>query len=341
MALTINPALDTTVRSIALPLRDAVDVTIRTSDPKVVCPASVKSANRTTDTVCTINSGVTGPVTISIKGTVDSYGDRTTSVPSYVGYKLLTGLSDFGDLGLKSLSGAFAGAENLSSVPSSIPATVTNIDRVFFQAKRFNSAQVSTWDVSNVTSAQALFFGALEFNQSINSWNTSKITNMSFMFSAATDTNGPLTSQMKFNQPLDRWDVSKVTNFQFMFQNAQNFNQPLATWNTSSGLSFNNMFEYAKSFNQPLNAWNVSNATNMGGMFSTAVVFNQPLNTWNVRKVTSVNRMFFGASAFRQNLSSWCLPFIASEPTTPNDFKTSATSFVPPKFGAACLAAGG
>jgi surface protein len=37
-----------------------------------------------------------------------------------------------------------------------------------------------------------------------------------------------------FNQPLNSWDVSKVTNFGGMFMSASSFNQPLNNWNTSS-----------------------------------------------------------------------------------------------------------
>jgi len=34
-----------------------------------------------------------------------------------------------------------------------------------------------------------------------------------------------------FNQPLNDWNVSNVTNMNFMFQNARSFNQPLhAPW---------------------------------------------------------------------------------------------------------------
>ena len=34
-----------------------------------------------------------------------------------------------------------------------------------------------------------------------------------------------------FNQPLNKWDVSNVTNMKCMFKNARSFNQPLhAPW---------------------------------------------------------------------------------------------------------------
>ena len=37
-----------------------------------------------------------------------------------------------------------------------------------------------------------------------------------------------------FNQPLDNWDVSNVTNMVFMFWGAESFNQPLNNWDLSN-----------------------------------------------------------------------------------------------------------
>ena len=37
----------------------------------------------------------------------------------------------------------------------------------------------------------------------------------------------------KFNQPLENWDVSKVTDMFGMFNSAVQFNQPLGDWNVS------------------------------------------------------------------------------------------------------------
>ena len=45
-----------------------------------------------------------------------------------------------------------------------------------------------------------------------------------------------------FNQPLNKWDVSNVTNMSLMFANAVSFNQPLNKWNVSNVTSMNEMF---------------------------------------------------------------------------------------------------
>ena len=52
-----------------------------------------------------------------------------------------------------------------------------------------------------------MFHGAATFNQVISGWNTSNVTDMSFMFYGAT----------AFNQVISSWDISKVTAMTGMF----------------------------------------------------------------------------------------------------------------------------
>ena len=66
-----------------------------------------------------------------------------------------------------------------------------------------------------------------------------------------------------FNQPLNNWNVSNVTNMYGMFNNAESFNQLLNNWNVSNVKDMRLMFSDATSFNQPLNNWNVSNVEDM------------------------------------------------------------------------------
>ncbi len=56
-----------------------------------------------------------------------------------------------------------------------------------------------------------------------------------------------------FNEPIDDWDVSNVTDMRFMFSGAKSFNhQPLNNWNVSNVKDMRIMFQIAESFNQPL-----------------------------------------------------------------------------------------
>jgi surface protein len=61
-------------------------------------------------------------------------------------------------------------------------------------------------NLSAVTDLSFMFLGVASFEQPLNNWDVSNITNMQSMF-----------QHTNFNQPLNNWDVSNVTNMQGMF----------------------------------------------------------------------------------------------------------------------------
>ena len=108
---------------------------------------------------------------------------------------------------------------------------------------------------------QSVFGGAFNFNQNISSWNVSKVTSISSMFLRA----------YNFDQDISGWDVSSVTNMQLAFYKAENFNQDISSWDTSSVTEMAYMFREAASFNQDISGWDVSSVTDMASMFYFAV----------------------------------------------------------------------
>ena len=75
---------------------------------------------------------------------------------------------------------------------------------------------ISNWDTSLINDMSRLFQYS-NFNENINDWDVSNVTNMEYMFYYCKN----------FNQPLNNWDVSNVTTMCCMFQCCINFNQPL------------------------------------------------------------------------------------------------------------------
>ena len=153
---------------------------------------------------------------------------------------------------------------------------------------------IETWDVSRVTDMSFLFEDIddlYNFNGNITQWNTSNVTNMECMFGCAGS----------FNQPL-QWNTNNVTNMHGMFRDADSFNQPLR-WNTENVRDMRQMFVSARNFNQPLN-FDTGNVTNMRGMFESAHNFNQPLE-WNTNNVTNMGGMFRNARNFNGNITDW------------------------------------
>jgi surface protein len=95
-----------------------------------------------------------------------------------------------------------------------------------------------------------MFSNADVFNQPINTFNTSKVTNMSVMFENA----------LAFNQPIGSWNVSGVTTMTQMFAGATSFNQNIGTWNlrlNGVGMSFmlNNCGMNIESYSRTLIGW--------------------------------------------------------------------------------------
>ena len=155
---------------------------------------------------------------------------------------------------------------------------------------------LNSWDVSNVTNMSNMFYGASNFNQSIDLWNVSNVIDMSYMFSGAKE----------FNQEINDWDVGNVANMASMFANAFSFNKPLNNWNVSNVTDMNRMFRdealgnEGSIFNKPLANWDVSNVTNMSLMFRNHRKFNQNLVLWNVNNVTD-------CFLFCENTVEWTL----------------------------------
>ena len=128
-------------------------------------------------------------------------------------------------------------------------------------------------------------------------WDTSRVTDMSSMFSYATT----------FNQPLGHWNVTAVKDMSYMFKMAKSFQRPIGTWNTAAVEDMHGMFQYAAAFNQPVSAWNTAAVRDMINMFYKAKSFNQDVAAWNVSSVLKLNGIFHGATSFDQSLSTWQL----------------------------------
>jgi len=86
----------------------------------------------------------------------------------------ITEVISFGDLGITSLSGAFAGLAN-PILPADIPTTVTDLSWMFYFATNFNR-DISTWNTSNVTDMTQMFRDATSFNQDLSGWCVTNIT---------------------------------------------------------------------------------------------------------------------------------------------------------------------
>ena len=222
-------------------------------------------------------------------------------------------------------------------------SSMTDMSGMFNYAYRFNQ-DISTkvvnagtadeyiaWDVSNNRRLIYTFWGATDFNQNINNWNTSALTDLEYGFSGASSFNQDISTKTVtvgsttytawdvrnvtdmylafsgttvFDRDIGNWNVGNVTRFQQMFQSSS-FNQDIGSWDTSRATQMFGMFNNNAVFNQDISGWDVSNVINMSNMFRSAVAFNQPIGTWDTGSNNNMEYMFRGASTFNQDLSAW------------------------------------
>jgi gliding motility-associated-like protein len=210
----------------------------------------------------------------------------------------LTQVEQWGNVTWTSMQRAFYGCTNLQILATDVPnlSGVTNMSEMFRGCSNLNTPNnIGSWNTSVVTNMSFLFSQTSAFNQNIEAWNTGAVTNMSYLFFQATS----------FNQNIGAWNTAAVTNMLSVFDGASSFNQNIGSWNTGAVTNMQEMFDVAVSFNQNIGAWNTASVTNMLGMFVGANTFNQNIGSWNTSAVTNMQQMFLGAGAFNQNIGSW------------------------------------
>ena len=115
-----------------------------------------------------------------------------------------------------------------------------------------------------------------------------------------------------FNQPIDYWDTSQVTNMSNMLHFDNVFNQPIGDCDTSSVTNMNRMFcnmpRYNNAFNQLIDHWDTSQVTNMSNMSHFNSAFNQPIGDCDTSSVTNMIRMFRNEDAVNQSIDIWSKP---------------------------------
>lgn len=121
----------------------------------------------------------------------------------------------------------------------------------------------------------------------IKNWDTSLITDMSYLF----------FGKQKFNEDISGWDTSNVTSMSNMFNGASCFNIDISSWNTKNVQDMSFMFKNAVLFNKDIGIWNVVKVDDMTSMFENAYNFNRYIRYWIVGSLTTLTNMFLNANA--------------------------------------------
>ena len=117
-------------------------------------------------------------------------------------------------------------------------------------------------------------------------------------FNAGVASSGLFNNSQAFNQLVDSWDTSNVTDMNTTFWGCSAFNQPLGSWDVSNVIAMGSMFQQCSAFNQDIGGWDTSNVTIMAYMFYYSPAFVQDISGWCVSKISSKPTGFdTGASA--------------------------------------------
>ena len=134
----------------------------------------------------------------------------------------------------------------------------------------------------------------------LSNFNTSKVTNMSYMFAC---------NKSLINIDLSNFNTSDVTNMAVMFEGCSSLTSlNLSSFNTSNVTDMGWMFSYCGSLiNLDLSSFDTSNVTDMSWMFLVcSSLTNLDLSNFNTSNVTDMGNMFYHCSSLTSlNLSSF------------------------------------
>lgn len=203
-------------------------------------------------------------------------------------------------------------------------SSATTTTGMFSGATAFGSTggfTLTSWDMSNVTDAGAMFYNTL-FNLQVDGWS----------FGENADLEGILGSCSKFNQDISSWDMRNVRSIKSLLSDSKAFNKNIKNWQLDScvnidfvmhGTSFTGDLSGWK-FNPALpvtavsafgrmpfwvgnglETWDVSGFVDMASMCYQSPVFNPDITGWDVGNVTDFSGMLSSCHAFNQDIGGW------------------------------------
>ena len=282
-----------------------------------------------------------GDYTVSISGTLEAWNFDNEATAHRL--KLIS-VKDLGDVGWRSLKGAFRQCKAIEYLSGGNVSGVTDMSSMFgytesihldiggwdtskvtdmgsmFEETATANPDVSGWDVSNVTNMEDMFYEADVANPDVSGWDVSNVTDMNYMFDGADVANPDVSlwnvsnvTDMGFmfsrtdvaNPDVSGWDVSNVTNMEYMFSGADVTNPDVSGWDTSNVTNMSAMFYETTAANPDVSGWNTSNVTTMEEMFTGAGVANPDVRGWDVSNVTNMSSMFRQAPVAQPDMTQW------------------------------------
>lgn len=194
-----------------------------------------------------------------------------------------------------------------------------------------NLTKVQEMDLTGLDTSQATVFSSMFLEDSalitlkgLDTWDTSQVTGMGFMFSGAK----ALTAV-----DIANWDVHNVTTTAAMFQSCASLKRlDLSQWDVHNATNINSMFSNSGLEYLNLNGWATQQITELNGLFrSCSNLVTLDLGHWDTSQVTNLTTTFaYCSSLVDLNLTGWD----TSQVTTMNSTFMGCSSLVTVDVGA-------
>ena len=151
---------------------------------------------------------------------------------------------------------------------------------------------LKTWDTSNVTNMDNMFYGCKSLEKiNLSSFDTANVTNMDNMFYGCKEI---------VELDLSNFNTSKVTNMEYMFCRCESLSDlNIYNFNTSNVKTMQGMFSLCKSLKElDLSHFNTDNVKRMVWMFNSCVKLEKlNLTGFNTDSVQNMDEMFYNCSS--------------------------------------------
>lgn len=164
----------------------------------------------------------------------------------------------------------------------------------YFGFNNNNTLDLSSWDVSSVTTMDHMFWNTKIYDIDFSGWKTSSLTNLCCF----------LVSNSKITEiDVSMFDTSKVTNVYAAFDDdARLYKVNVSGWDTSNITNFGWFFRLSPVSEADLSNFDTSSATTMESMFSKTKFKSLDLSNFDTSHVKDMNYMF-GSMTELENLN--------------------------------------
>ena len=204
--------------------------------------------------------------------------------------------------------------KNITLIETNI---ITDMSFMFCESE-FDSIYFSEWDTSNVTNMSYMFSGCWGRGNlpDISKLDTSNVTNMSYMFSDLLKKYHNFLGEKIFsgNLPdISKWDTSNVINMCSMFSLNNNIKAlpDISKWNIHKCNSISFIFYGCEKLEYlpDISNWNTSNISKLNGVFKgcKSLKYLPDISKWNTSRVVNMESLFEDCQSIQSfpDISKW------------------------------------